>query len=95
MSFRCWWNSIFTYYYFFFYVFLQYKASIDENAEDVLVLRLPVDDKDLVNTPNWRAQYFITKGNETGNFRIDTDPKTNEGLLRVVKVRRDKYSHCF
>ncbi|XP_023696175.1 desmocollin 2-like protein [Paramormyrops kingsleyae] len=62
-----------------------YKASIDENAADVMVLRLPVDDKDLVNTPNWRAQYFITKGNETGNFRIDTDPKTNEGLLRVVK----------
>ncbi|XP_048832662.1 desmocollin 2 like [Brienomyrus brachyistius] len=62
-----------------------YKASIAENAADVLLLRLPVDDKDLVNTPNWRAQYFITKGNETGNFRIDTDPRTNEGLLTVVK----------
>ena len=51
------------------------------------ILRLTVQDKDLVNSPNWRANYSILKGNENGNFQIVTDPKTNEGILRVVKVR--------
>lgn len=57
-----------------------------ENEKDKLVLRIPVQDKDLINTPNWVSKFAITKGNENGNFRIDTDPKTNEGLLYVAKV---------
>lgn len=28
-----------------------------------------------------------------GNFRIDTDPKTNEGLLYVVKVSEISYNY--
>lgn len=60
---------------------------MEENAVDVEILRLTVQDKDLVNSPNWRANYSILKGNENGNFQIVTDPKTNEGILRVVKVR--------
>ncbi|XP_076000751.1 desmocollin 2-like protein [Genypterus blacodes] len=62
-----------------------YKASVKENEKKKEVLRIPVDDKDLANTPNWIAKFVISKGNEGGNFRMDTDPKTNEGLLSVVK----------
>lgn len=60
---------------------------MEENAVDVEILRLTIQDKDLVNSPNWRANYNILNGNENGNFKIVTDPKTNEGILRVVKVR--------
>lgn len=60
---------------------------MEENAVDVEILRLTIQDKDLVNSPNWRANYSILKGNENRNFQIVTDPKTNEGILRVVKVR--------
>ncbi|KAL7888148.1 hypothetical protein AOLI_G00031220 [Acnodon oligacanthus] len=62
-----------------------YKAQVKENQADVLVLRISVDDKDLKGTPNWKAVYEITKGNESGNFWIKTDPATNEGLLYVAK----------
>ncbi|KAM4629585.1 desmocollin 2-like protein isoform 2-T2 [Polymixia lowei] len=62
-----------------------YKARIEENKVDVLVLRIPVDDKDEEKTKNWNAKFVITAGNVNGNFRVDTDPKTNEGLLYVVK----------
>ncbi|XP_026089311.1 desmocollin-3-like isoform X2 [Carassius auratus] len=62
-----------------------YKAKVQENQENVLVTRIPVEDKDLVNTPNWKALFEVTKGNESGNFRMETDPKTNEGLLYVIK----------
>ncbi|XP_007257069.3 desmocollin 2 like [Astyanax mexicanus] len=62
-----------------------YKAQVQENQANVLVLRIPVEDKDLQGTPNWKAVYEITKGNETGNFWIKTDPTTNEGLLYVTK----------
>lgn len=66
--------------------FMQYKTTVSENEVEKLILRIPVEDKDLINTPNWISTFFITKGNENGNFRIDTDPKTNEGLLYVKKV---------
>ncbi|MFT7809618.1 desmocollin-2 [Arapaima gigas] len=62
-----------------------YSAKVEENKANVLILRIPVEDKDLVNTDNWKARFVITKGNETGNFRVETDPKTNEGLIYVVK----------
>uniref|UniRef100_H3CL82 Desmocollin 2 like n=1 Tax=Tetraodon nigroviridis TaxID=99883 RepID=H3CL82_TETNG len=65
---------------------LSYKVSIKENENDKLILRIPVEDKDLINTPNWVPKFVITKGNENGNFRIETDPKTNEGLLHVSKA---------
>ncbi|KAM4551150.1 desmocollin 2-like protein [Odontesthes bonariensis] len=62
-----------------------YEASIKENESEMLILRIPVEDKDLINTPNWKSQFVIKTGNEKGNFRIDTDNRTNEGLLYVVK----------
>lgn len=70
----------------FLFLFFQLKATIAENEADKLILRIPVEDKDLVNTPNWISKFVIAKGNEDGNFRIETDPKTNEGLLYVTKV---------
>ncbi|KAK6491965.1 desmocollin-1-like [Huso huso] len=63
----------------------KYEAVVEENKKDVLLLRIPVDDRDLVNTSNWKAKFVINKGNENGNFRIETDPVTNEGLLYVIK----------
>ncbi|MEQ2286791.1 hypothetical protein AMECASPLE_006001 [Ameca splendens] len=62
-----------------------YKVTISENEGEKLLLRIPVEDKDLIKTPNWISKFVITKGNENGNFRIDTDPKTNDGLLYVTK----------
>ncbi|XP_003474150.2 desmocollin-2 isoform X1 [Cavia porcellus] len=62
-----------------------YAASVEENTADVEILRVPVEDKDLAGTANWRANYTILKGNENGNFKIVTDSKTNEGVLCVVK----------
>lgn len=62
-------------------------ASVEENRIDVEILRIAVEDKDLINTANWRANFTILKGNENGNFKIVTDPKTNEGILCVIKVR--------
>ncbi|XP_077472126.1 desmocollin 2-like protein [Stigmatopora argus] len=62
-----------------------YQATANENEINQLILRMPVEDKDLKDTINWRATYIITKGNENGNFRMQTDPKTNEGLLYVSK----------
>ncbi|CAL8279848.1 unnamed protein product [Lota lota] len=62
-----------------------YDTNVDENTAEKLILRIPVEDKDLKNTPNWEAVFKITEGNENNNFRIATDPKTNEGLLYITK----------
>lgn len=62
-----------------------YVTSVEENKVDVEILRVSVEDKDLINTANWRANYTILKGNENGNFKIVTDPRTNEGVLCVIK----------
>lgn len=72
---------------FVLFLLFQYVTSVEENKVDVEILRVSVEDKDLFNTSNWRANYTILKGNENGNFKIVTDPKTNEGVLYVVKVR--------
>ncbi|KAI1901328.1 hypothetical protein AGOR_G00033180 [Albula goreensis] len=62
-----------------------YTVKVKENEGEQLLLRIPVDDKDLKNTPNWKALFKITKGNERGQFKIETDPKTNEGLLYITQ----------
>ncbi|KAI5279139.1 desmocollin-3 isoform X1 [Manis pentadactyla] len=62
-----------------------YEASVEENAVNVEILRMSIEDKDLINTENWRANFTILKGNENGHFKISTDKETNEGLLCVVK----------
>ncbi|XP_004702982.1 desmocollin-3 [Echinops telfairi] len=62
-----------------------YEASVEENTFNVEILRLPIEDKDLINTENWRANFTILKGNEKGHFKISTDKATNEGVLSVIK----------
>lgn len=60
--------------------------SVEENTYDVEILRLRIEDKDLIKSANWRANFTILKGNENGHFKISTDENTNEGVLCVVKV---------
>lgn len=62
-----------------------YFAEVEENRIDVEILRMAVHDKDLPNTPHSKAMYTILQGNENGNFKISTDPNTNEAVLCVVK----------
>lgn len=73
------------------FVSFQYAVDVPENVKEKLILRIPIEDKDLINTPNWISKFVIAKGNENGNFRIDTDPETNEGLLYVSKVSEISY----
>ncbi|XP_075388992.1 desmocollin-1 [Tenrec ecaudatus] len=63
-----------------------YFTEVEENRIDVEILRMKVFDKDLPNTPHSKAVYKILQGNENGNFKISTDPKTNEAVLCVVKA---------
>ncbi|XP_054623901.1 desmocollin 2-like protein [Dunckerocampus dactyliophorus] len=62
-----------------------FQGTVNENEFDKLILRIPVEDKDLKDSPNWKSKFVITKGNENNNFRMATDAKTNEGLLYVAK----------
>ncbi|XP_016340051.1 cadherin-like protein 26 isoform X2 [Sinocyclocheilus anshuiensis] len=49
------------------------------------ILRIGIKDKDTPNMPGSRAVFSILKGNEEGNYKIETDSKTNEGVLSVIK----------
>ncbi|XP_049756666.1 desmocollin-1 isoform X1 [Elephas maximus indicus] len=62
-----------------------YFVEVEENRIDVEILRMAVLDKDLPNTPHSKAVYKILQGNENGNFKISTDPNTNEGVLCVIE----------
>ncbi|KAM6962567.1 desmoglein-2.1-like [Aplochiton taeniatus] len=64
----------------------EYDGNVDENIADVVVLRVKALDKDLENTDNWLAVFHIIKGNEAGLFSVETDPKTNEGILKLIKA---------
>ncbi|KAG8516771.1 Desmocollin-1, partial [Galemys pyrenaicus] len=63
-----------------------YIAEVEENRVDVEILRMTVHDQDLPNTPHSKAVYTILQGNENGQFKISTDPNTNEAVLCVVKA---------
>ncbi|XP_058133561.1 desmoglein-3 isoform X2 [Dasypus novemcinctus] len=64
----------------------QYSAHIEENTLSSELLRFQVIDWDEEFTDNWLAVYSITSGNEGSWFDIQTDPRTNEGILKVVKA---------
>ncbi|CAK6969738.1 desmoglein-2-like protein [Scomber scombrus] len=63
----------------------EYSASIKENIANVEVLRFQVLDADEDYNINWMAVFNIVSGNEEGIFSVRTDPKTNEGVLMLVK----------
>ncbi|XP_039092978.1 cadherin-like protein 26 [Hyaena hyaena] len=62
-----------------------YKVQLSEGRSSQGVLRLLVQDGDFPFTSAWRVKFNILHGNEEGHFDILTDPKTNEGILNVVK----------
>ncbi|KAA0706778.1 Cadherin-like protein 26 [Triplophysa tibetana] len=63
----------------------KYNTEVMEMEFNKEILRMGVTDKDTPNTPASRAVFTILKGNEEGNYKIETDPKTNEGVLYVIK----------
>ncbi|XP_069506809.1 cadherin-like protein 26 isoform X1 [Ambystoma mexicanum] len=63
----------------------QFQGSVPERESNVTIVRFAVTDQDTPHTSAWRAVYTIDKGNERGNYKIQTDPQTNDGLLTVIK----------
>ncbi|EHB15921.1 Desmoglein-4, partial [Heterocephalus glaber] len=63
-----------------------YSASIKENCLSSELIRLQAIDLDEEGTNNWLAKYVILSGNEGNWFDIQTDPETNEGILKVIKT---------
>ncbi|XP_048464531.1 cadherin-like protein 26 [Rhincodon typus] len=61
------------------------SANINETDNNVVILRVSVTDKDTSYTPAWRAKYKIIQGNEDENYKIETDPETNDGMLFLIK----------
>ncbi|XP_042339770.1 uncharacterized protein LOC121941115 [Plectropomus leopardus] len=62
-----------------------YTVSVNENVAGVVLMRLKALDKDLEYTDNWEAVFKIITGNENNFFSIETDKKTNEGVLKLIK----------
>ncbi|XP_056126658.1 cadherin-like protein 26 [Rhinichthys klamathensis goyatoka] len=62
-----------------------YNTEVKEMESNKEILRIGVTDKDTPNTAASRAVFSILKGNEDGNYKIETDPATNEGVLSVIK----------
>ncbi|XP_072553525.1 cadherin-like protein 26 [Salminus brasiliensis] len=60
-------------------------GKIKERESNVEVLRLQVMDKDSPGSDAWKAKYKI-HGDKEKYFKIETDPKTNEGILTVIKA---------
>uniref|UniRef100_A0A1A7YF91 Cadherin-1 n=2 Tax=Iconisemion striatum TaxID=60296 RepID=A0A1A7YF91_9TELE len=62
-----------------------YKASVEENKEDTVVVRMTVTDGDEVRTPAWNAKFTIVDGDLEGFFAVKTGMNNQEGILYTVK----------
>ncbi|XP_038151113.1 cadherin-like protein 26 isoform X1 [Cyprinodon tularosa] len=60
------------------------SGKVKERETGFSPLRLHVTDEDVFQSKAWRARYSI-QGDEEGHFKIETDTKTNDGVLTVVK----------
>ncbi|CAL8275919.1 unnamed protein product [Boreogadus saida] len=60
------------------------SATLEEGIVGVEVLRMQATDRDTEGTDAWKVNYVI-HGKSGVNFRIVTDPETNEGVLSVIK----------
>ncbi|XP_060793173.1 cadherin-13-like isoform X4 [Neoarius graeffei] len=60
------------------------KGQIKEGEIGMEVYRIQVTDGDSPGSPGWRAK-FTLDGEKAENFGIEKNPKTNEGILSVVK----------
>ncbi|XP_020489445.3 cadherin-like protein 26 isoform X2 [Labrus bergylta] len=65
------------------------SGKVKEDEIGVSPLLLHVTDRDSPYSPAWRARFSI-QGDEKENFKIETDPHTNDGVLKVVKPLRYK-----
>ncbi|XP_036780169.2 cadherin-15 isoform X2 [Manis pentadactyla] len=63
----------------------EFFMEATETVSGVDVGRLEVEDRDLPGSPNWAARFTILEGDPEGQFAVRTDPKTNEGVLSLVK----------
>ncbi|XP_040838155.1 cadherin-15 [Ochotona curzoniae] len=63
----------------------EFFMEATEAVKGVDVGRLQVEDRDLPGSPNWAARFTILEGDPDGQFAIRTDPRTNEGVLSLVK----------
>ncbi|XP_053561742.1 cadherin-like protein 26 [Bombina bombina] len=63
-----------------------FHSKVVEREANVTIMRLGVKDGDTPYTSGWRAVYTITAGNDMDNYKIETDPKTNEGIVTVIKA---------
>ncbi|MEQ2280405.1 hypothetical protein AMECASPLE_019453, partial [Ameca splendens] len=61
-----------------------YSMKALENIYDIEIGRVSVTDRDDPGTGNWEAKYTISN-DPYGNFAIQTDPVTNQGIMTVVK----------
>uniref|UniRef100_A0A7M4FA09 Desmoglein 2 n=1 Tax=Crocodylus porosus TaxID=8502 RepID=A0A7M4FA09_CROPO len=62
-----------------------YEGRVEENTKNIEVMRIKVFDRDEEFSDNWLANFTITSGNEGGYFRIETDTRTNEGIVMLIK----------
>ncbi|XP_043562586.1 cadherin-13 isoform X1 [Chiloscyllium plagiosum] len=61
-----------------------FQATVNEGFTGI-ILNLTVEDNDDPATGAWRAVYTIINGNPDMNFKIETNPKNNDGMLFVDK----------
>ncbi|GCC31949.1 cadherin-like protein 26 isoform X2 [Chiloscyllium punctatum] len=61
------------------------SATVSENNVMAVILKVKVSDGDQPNTPGWKAKYTIIHGNEKENYKIETEPDTNNGILLLIK----------
>ncbi|XP_036297259.1 cadherin-1 isoform X4 [Pipistrellus kuhlii] len=60
-----------------------YQGHVYENEADAVIATLKVTDADLPRTPAWEAEYTVL--NDKDQFVVETDPETNDGILKTKK----------